>query len=351
MNNISANDFFRRWGVVAFNDNTGLGRQARDLKRVLGLGKHLVVPSERLETGRLDSDSDVLLDPETAAEDINEILSGLDGIICLERVAWHPHLVAAVKSRELRLVCVPNWEWFRPSDAVWREVDYFLCPTRKTVSVLQELGFRNCRYVTWALDSTQLPKRKISGPARLFVHNGGLVDHDDRKSTRLSIEAFKKVKVADARLLVRIQKETELPEFDDRVEVEIGNISLEELYGRGDVAVQPSKMEGLGFMVLEPVCCGIPVITTDAAPMNEWVRQKELRVAPEFIARKSFAYRAARVRHAYLRVPKRRALTRKMEWCCRHNMAPISDENGAWGWENFRPDKLQAEWFEALRQL
>ena len=37
-----------------------------------------------------------------------------------------------------------------------------------------------------------------------------------------------------------------------------------DLYKEGDAAIQPSRMEGLGFMVLEPVCCGMPVITTDA---------------------------------------------------------------------------------------
>ena len=43
------------------------------------------------------------------------------------------------------------------------------------------------------------------------------------------------------------------------------------LYHLGRVAVQPSKLEGLGLTLVEAMAAGAPLITTDAPPMNEFV--------------------------------------------------------------------------------
>src|SRR5207237_7241883 len=41
------------------------------------------------------------------------------------------------------------------------------------------------------------------------------------------------------------------------------------LYADGDVCVQPSHWEGLGLQLLECQAAGLPLVTTDAPPMNE----------------------------------------------------------------------------------
>ena len=43
------------------------------------------------------------------------------------------------------------------------------------------------------------------------------------------------------------------------------------LYQESDVAILPSKWEGLGLTFLEAIGCGLPIITVDAPPMNEFV--------------------------------------------------------------------------------
>ena len=45
-----------------------------------------------------------------------------------------------------------------------------------------------------------------------------------------------------------------------------------DLYSEVDVAVAPSRFEGLGYGVLEPLVFGVPVLTTDTPPMREYVR-------------------------------------------------------------------------------
>ena len=42
------------------------------------------------------------------------------------------------------------------------------------------------------------------------------------------------------------------------------------LYDVGDVCVQPSRWEGLGLQLLECQAAGLPLVTTDAPPMNEY---------------------------------------------------------------------------------
>jgi glycosyltransferase involved in cell wall biosynthesis len=105
-------------------------------------------------------------------------------------------------------------------------------------------------------------------------------------------------------------------------------------------------MEGVGFQVLEAVASGLPVITLDHAPMNEWVQRKEMLVRPRWFKRRAFP--TAWIPHAFLRLPDRRDLARKMEWCATHDLTEISTQNRTWAEETFAVKRLQAVWQDAL---
>ena len=197
--------------------------------------------------------------------------------------------------------------------------------------------------------TSSLPIRKINGYAQTFFHNVGLVDHDDRKGTTAVIEAFKKVKKPDLRLIVRMQHHSPLPDLDKRIEVRVSNLqNPSELYLEGDAAIQPSKMEGLGFMVLEPVCCGLPVITTNAPPMNEYVRNHLMRAKKQIFKKKSFAHKSAAIKHAYLTPASISCLAKRIEWCSRNDLTNISNENRIWAQNKFNQVNLRKEWIKAL---
>lgn len=109
-----------------------------------------------------------------------------------------------------------------------------------------------------------LPKRQITGKAKIFFHNAGLMDEDDRKGTKDTVLAFNKVKNKDIRLIVRSQRSLPFLIEDNRIDFRIGNLeSVSDLYNEGDVAIQPSKMEGNGFSIIEAKASGVPVITTN----------------------------------------------------------------------------------------
>jgi 1,2-diacylglycerol 3-alpha-glucosyltransferase len=213
---------------------------------------------------------------------------------------------------------------------------------------VQSYGWRRAKYVPWTLNLNRFARRQVTGAARLFVHNAGLVDRDDRKGTRDAIKAFMKVQRDDLRLIVRMQNDVPLPKVDSRIEVRVGNMERpEQLYETGDVAVQPSKMEGIGFMVIEPLCVGLPVITSNYPPMNEFVRQPEMLAKLKWFKRRAYANNW--VKHAHLRLPRASDLARRIEWCADHDLGAISAENRRLAESLFDPQRLRQVWAECLQ--
>ena len=338
---------FTRWAVHAHKDDTGFGRQASDVRAVLGFGHHLVIPTERLKDHPIDGFSERWLPADASAELIRTLISGLDGILFFERPVWHPHILRIAREMGVATVCVPNWEWFKGNAFEWQYCDLFVCPSRFTEKIVRSYGFTNTCYLPWPIDLAKLPNRHVSGPARHFIHNAGLVDHDDRKGTLDTIQAFSRLSRGDIRLTVRLQKPVPLPPVDERVEILVGNLSnVSDLYAIGDICVQPSKMEGIGFMVLEPACAGIPVITTDYPPMSEYIQHAKLRCRSRWFKRKAFATQW--ISHAHLKLPNISDLSRRMNWAASTDLSAISAANRNWAESTFNPDSLRSVWAKAL---
>ena len=58
---------------------------------------------------------------------------------------------------------------------------------------------------------------------------------------------------------------------DPRIEFIEKTVSAPGLYFRGDVYLYPTRLEGIGLTICEALASGLPVITTNDAPMNEFV--------------------------------------------------------------------------------
>lgn len=345
---------FSRWGVFAPKDSTGFGRMADDMISVLGVGYRLIADSFHMTSAPPAGGSEIAISKSADRAEIEAqlaLIGSIEGVFFFERLDWNLTFFRMCRERGIRTVCVPMWEWFRVDRHVpWELVDLFVCPNHFAEEVVKRYGFRNVIKLPWCLDLSRLRPRSITGPARVFVHNAGLVDIQDRKGTRDTIQAFKRVKRDDIQLIVRMQREAELPELDQRTTVRIGNLADPgALYAEGDVAIQPSKMEGIGFMVLEPVICGMPVITLDYPPMNEWVRQSAMLVKKKLFRRRAFP--SAWVRHAHLRLPSIRDLARKIEWCSRHDLTAIARQNREWAEQTFDGQSLRKAWVIALSTL
>ena len=343
---------FAEWAIVARKDDTGFGRAAADARKVLGLGLYFVCPSDRIEGRPPEGEDEFWLHPDISKTELGALLSKAKGILFFEAyTTWHRELLTVAKDLGVKTVCIPMWEWFWGHDPMWQLCDLFACPTRFTVGVVKGgFGWNQTEYVPWPLDLSRFQPREVTGPARLFIHNAGLVDHDDRKGTGDTIRAFSKVRRKDIRLLVRMQKPAELPDIDSRIEVRIGNLeNAEQLYEVGDVAIQPSKMEGIGFMVIEPLCVGLPVLTVDYPPMNEFVGQPEMLSRPKWFKRKAYATNWNKQSH--LRPVRVSELAGKIVWCCENEMGGISRANRKLAEIIFDPAHLRNVWAKCLQKL
>lgn len=159
--------------------------------------------------------------------------------------------------------------------------DFLLCNTQRHYSVFN--WHPQVCYAPWGTD-TQLFRPQSLEPLDdegiIFFHSSGMSPH--RKGTDLIIRAFDDL-VGDARLIIHAQKplEQQLPELSaqieklrtsDRLIYQIETVPAPGLYHLGDVYVYPSRLDGIGLTVAEALACGLPVITTNHPPMNEFVQ-------------------------------------------------------------------------------
>jgi glycosyltransferase involved in cell wall biosynthesis len=337
-----------RWAIVGVKDETGTGRMAEDLRRALDPIRQLVAPSYRGTAAPGPSgDMPLALESDKA---MSEQLCGFQGIIICEDADWSRRAMRLAREAGVKIVHVVLWEWMRFYVQEWQLCDLFVCVHGMAERTMRGLGFRRLARLVWPLNLAQLPHRKITGPAHRFAHNVGLFEADDRKGAAITLEAFRRVPLPAIELVVRVQNEFTLPCDDSRVRIESRHLEHHgDLYQLGDVAVQPSKCEGLGFMLLEAIAAGLPVITTNYPPMNEYVRQRPLLAATRW--GKFPAEQTAYVHQAHFKIPKTDSLARCIEWCATHDMRPISAANRSWAEETFAPEKVRRDWTAALEKL
>jgi glycosyltransferase involved in cell wall biosynthesis len=333
------------WGIVGVKDDTGSGKLSLDLKRLLFPARQLVTPSYRLE-GHPIGDRDFWIPDDAEDAVIEEALTGIDVIILHEDKAVHHRIIRAAKSRNIKVHFVALWEWFTPYDSVKKLFDKIVCPNRFCQLIVRRFGFENTVRLTWPVDVGSLPERHISA-AKTFVHVAGKIGQDDRKSTQLTLEAFHRARNPDISLIVRSQSPLPHQINDPRIHYAIGNVpNYQDLYREGDVFIQASKAEGLGLSILEPIACGLPVLTTDYPPMNESALDRRMLVSTRWGKRASL--QANYIPQAHLKIPRVSKLTKRIEWCATHDLTALSSGNRNWALQHFNPDRLKAEWTRAL---
>jgi len=164
--------------------------------------------------------------------------------------------------------------------------DFLICNTRRHYSVFSK--FEQTYYVPWGVD------------LELFMHNSFSIDNEklvffhsmgmsDRKGTDVLIEAFIEggFSFKNSKLIIHTQKNIDnligpLKNIDSGIEVILQEVKAPGLYHLGDIYVYPTKLDGLGLTMYEALSCGLPVIATNEAPMNEIINEeigKLLRVS------------------------------------------------------------------------
>lgn len=280
-----------RIGLSGFNSATGLGYQNRDLIDKLPIASWLVVEHPSKPSMEPPPDLPVVISPITASgESVQDWLGEIDCLLFYEQplIGDLPRLA---RQRGIAVVCIANWEWLNPESKWIDEVDAFVCPNRHTYELLSK--WKAARGAVWKLEHVPAPvdinwfrpmaRRTcesflfINGQGGVSPYFPGWIRHrkgPPRKGLDVVLDAAKQV----PNIPVFIHSQVKLPARIPR------NVTLlppveenHELFANGDVAIQPSYFEGTGLQMIETLASGMPLISTDAAPMNELPLFKSIR--------------------------------------------------------------------------
>ena len=275
-------------GLVGSCGATGLGYQNEELARRFEIDRWLIPvfpddrsrgrPRVKCRVDRVPGDADITT--------IRKWMAGLDWIVFIER-PFLKHLASTARSLGIGVAVVANWEWLNPQLDWLRIADVMIGPTNFTYDYLcnwrKRFGFGwEVVHVPWPVDAQRFRFRQRRRCERfLFVNGrggprgtrvGGSQTPYRRKGMDLMVEAM----WAAPRLKFLLSSQQgDVPKLPPNAMILPSPADHRRLYDHGDVCVQPSHLEGLGLQLLECQAAGMPLITTDAPPMNEhnpWVR-------------------------------------------------------------------------------
>lgn len=272
-----------RIGLVGWNTRTGLGYQNRDIAVHLCVARWLAPQHPTfasLSPPRMAGEYRAARSGRLAAQELRAWLSGLEWLLFVEQ-PYLPGLVQHARELGISVACIPNWEWLTHGLDWLPYVDLMICPTLATYRMLlqwrRDLGFTwDVVHVPWPVDPQRFDYRRRERCRKFVFANGtggGRGRRTDGSRTPYRRKGFELL-AATARLLRTVpflcySQQVDLPSLPDNVELRRGPSDNRELYVEGDVCVQPSHWEGLGLQLLECQAAGLPLVTTDAPPMNE----------------------------------------------------------------------------------
>lgn len=156
--------------------------------------------------------------------------------------------------------------------------DFLLCNTKRHYGVFK--NHPQVFFIPWGTDCQIFCPTYQDGSHEevRFFHSAGMRGLDCRKGSDILVRAFQDV-TGKVKLIIHSQvgltaypkDVVSLIEKDDRIEFIEATVGPPGLYHLGDVYVYPTRLEGIGLTIAEALASGLPVITTDAPPMNEFV--------------------------------------------------------------------------------
>ncbi len=216
--------------------------------------------------------------------DVNHLLdwisqNHIDILIFNEQHDWRPLL--HLKKKGIKIGAYIDYYTTETKD-LFQLYDFLICNTERHYSVFK--NHPQSYLIPWGTN-TELFKPKNNNTNKnstVFFHSAGMNPY--RKGTDILLKAFHKAIPEKSKLLIHSQVDITLffpnlksviTELENQGKLKIIKQTVEApgLYYLGDVYVYPSRLEGIGLTVPEALSSGLPTITTNEAPMNEFVKE------------------------------------------------------------------------------
>ena len=161
--------------------------------------------------------------------------------------------------------------------------DFLICNTKRHYSVFE--WHPQVKYIPWGTDVDlfkPLESRKAPEDPLIFFHSGGY-SALSRKGLNHILSALPFLNGTSWKLVIHVQvsfehklrpKQKKIFEkflSSGQIEVIESTVTAPGLYHLGDVYVYPTRLEGIGLSIAEALSMGLPVITTNEGPMNEFI--------------------------------------------------------------------------------
>jgi glycosyltransferase involved in cell wall biosynthesis len=279
-------------GLAGIDSAFGLGHANRDLFRLASVRKWI---SPLNPNGAIGA-SNLPTDYASWNQDVHELMdwaNGLDVILFVEQPPFLD-LIEACKKIKIPVVCIANWEWIRPSLSWVRDVQMMICPTRYAFELLSQWKRQyrfawQIEYWPWPIDTNRFRyvQRSQCNEFVSVVGNGGFGANDltgnhpvvHRKGTQILLSAAKMLPECRFRIYTT-QDSLNAPTNVEVFPYVPDNVDL---YREGDVCVQCSYWEGCGLPLLECQASGMPLVTVDWPPMNEYETVARIPVCEGYI--------------------------------------------------------------------
>lgn len=191
------------------------------------------------------------------------------------------------RDNKVATVMIINYETIKKEEFDhYRLYAKLLCPVKCTQDLLVSQGFKNTKFIRWGIDNEIFDpvQSELKSPVRFF-HNAGYGGAQWRKNTLVVVKAFNMACKKNRNIMLILKTQRPIKEYPERllnmiedngrirvVEKDLEMNDLIDLYRSCHVSILPSKWEGIGIPFIESLAVGLPVITVDAPPMNEWIK-------------------------------------------------------------------------------
>lgn len=255
-------------GLVGYHCRTGLGELNRQIYKYGDIDSWMIYPHRFKPTLKSPDRSCVISPGNTVA--IWKFVESVDCLLFCE-TPYYESLLEIAKHLKKRIVCVPMQEWMpSPLNANWTaNVDLFLCPTKHCYDQFKDS--LPCYYFPWPVDVSRFPF-KIRETCSRFLFMNGNGGWRGRKGSDVILSAL--AEWPEMPLLVRSQERNFIGELQ---RMKLPNVYLygeeesnQELYHCGDVLLYPHHVDGLGLEAMEALGSGMPIISTNGMPWNEF---------------------------------------------------------------------------------